>query len=578
MARNSENHGASPWREPGVAAGLLMVAAIVGLHLPRAFLNLPLYAGDEGAYLIHGLFGGLLKADPGLYPTLPDVDNTVFFWIVRLVDALPGDPLDVLRLLGGAAYVGGVVVVWRGVRPQLADRDAVGVLLLALAFPYYRFVFTALPEGWYVGLLGLIIYLTARFYRSRPWAHAAGLGALTACLVLIKPHGVALAAGFVGLVVIDTALDAHRKLLTSAGRLALFAATFLLAGHALQMLDGHGPPTSVTFVGSGFYSTILKVTPSAHAIHIGVVALFGMAMGSLLLVGTPVALGLDDLAARWSAERGRFRLEAADLTFLLTLMGYGATVAMVAIFASKVADVAPMESYRLWGRYFEFFVPLIWLTAWPYVRASERRADRHILAAGVVLAGLIGLVVALKSGVSLLPWDATALSAFYIPGDPRWTLFTTFPIFALALAATLGVIILTLHKAPGLQVWQGYFAVLACLSLGLDQAWWSQIAPERDSLQADIKMVGRTMTGPGDDIATFVDDPNAATSIFLKLKGRTHLVMLAPGASPSTTNLKSYRTLVVEKGLGAPAPAWRIVQAGKQLTVYQRGSLDTPIR
>ncbi|MCI3134561.1 ArnT family glycosyltransferase [Phenylobacterium aquaticum] len=561
-----------------MAAGLLLVAIIIGLHLPRAFLTLPLYAGDEGAYLIHALFGGLLKTDPGLYPALPDVDNTAFFWIVRLVDALPGDPLDALRLLGGAAYVGGLVLVWRGVRPQLAGRDAAGVLLLGLAFPYYRFVFTALPEGWYVGLLGLIIYLTARFYRTRPWAHAAGLGALTACLVLIKPHGVALAAGFVALVVIDTALDAHRKLLASAGRLALFATTFLLAGHAVQMIDGHGPPTGLWFVGSGFYGAILKVTPSAHAIHIGVVALFGMATGSLLLAGAPVALGLDDLAARWRAERGRFRLEAADLAFLLTLMGYGATVAMVAIFAAKVADIAPMESYRLWGRYFEFFVPLIWLTAWPYVRASEHRPDRQILAAGVVLAGLIGLVVALKSGVSLLPWDATALSAFYIPGDPRWPLFTTFPGFALACAATLGVIILTLRKAPALQVWQGYFAVLACLSFGLDQAWWSQISPERDILQADLKMVGRAMTGSGGETATFVDDPNAASNVFLRLRGRTHIVMMAPGASPSSTNLKPYQTLVVEKGVGAPAPTWRIVQAGKQLTVYQRGSLDTPIR
>jgi len=560
-----------------VAAGLLLITIIVGLHLPRAFLPLPLYAGDEGAYLIHALFGSMLKADPGLYPTLPDVDNTVFFWIVRLVDALPGDPLDVLRLLGGAAYIGGLVLVWRGVRPFLADRDAAGVLLLALAFPYYRFVFTALPEGWYVGLLGLIVYLTARFYRTRPWAHAAGLGALTAGLVLIKPHGVALAAGFGGLVAVDTVLDAHRKLLVSAGRLALFAVTLLLVGHALQMLAGHGPPTSLWFVGSGFYGTILKVTPSAHAIHIGVVALFGMVMGSLLLVGAPVALGLDDLAARWSADRGRFRLEAADLAFLLTLMGHGATLVMVAIFAAKVADIAPMESYRLWGRYFEFFAPMIWLSAWPYVRASERRPDRQILAAGVVLAGLIGLVVALKSGVCLLPWDATALSAFHIPGDPRWPLFTTFPGFALACAATLGVIILTLSKAPFLQIWQGYFAVLACLSFGLDQAWWSQISPDRDVLQADVKMVGRAMTRLG-ETATFVDDPNAATSVFLKLRGRTHIVVLAPGASPSTVYLRPYKTLVVEKGLGAPAPTWRIVQVGRQLTVYQRGSLDTPIR
>ncbi|WP_304171804.1 hypothetical protein [Phenylobacterium aquaticum] len=578
MSRNPQNQLGSPWRAPGVAAGLLLVAIMVGLHLPRAFLTLPLYAGDEGAYLIRALFSAGLKADPSLYPTLPDVDNTVFFWIVRLVYALPGPGLDTLRLLGGGAYIGGLILVWRGVRPYLPEADAAGVLLLALIFPYYRFVFSALPEGWYVGLLGLIICLTARFYRPRPWLHAASLGALTAVLVLIKPHGVAVAAGFVGLVVVDAALDAQRRLLVGVGRIALFAAVFLLVGHGLQALAGHGGPKSLLFFGNGFYSTILGGADGQDAGHIGQVAFFTMGAASLLLAGVPIILGLDRLGYRWGAEAGRFQLRGQDLAFLLTLLAFGATLVMVAMFAAKISGVAVSESFRLWGRYFEFFTPLLWLTAWPYVREAEAWPDRHVLSAGVVLAGLAGLAVALKSGVALLPWDGTAVSAFFIPNSPPWPEITRFPFFALASMATLGLIVLTLVRARTLAVWQAYFAVLGILSVGLDQAWWSSIAIDRDDLVAEAKMAQRLIAPIPGPVAVFTDDPNAGASLFLAFAARPHLIMTAPGAGLDAATLAPYRTAIVEGGAKPTDPAWRLVQTGKQLRVYQRGSLDTPIR
>ena len=576
MTLASQNQARSGGRAPGLAAGVLLVALILGLHLPRLFLPLPVYAGDEGAYLIRALLGGQLKADPGLYPSLPDVDNTVFFWIVKLAYALPGGGLVALRLLGACAYVGGVVLVWRAVRHSLTATEAPGVLLLALIFPYYRFVITALPEGWYVGLLGLIIFLTARFYRSRPWLHAAGLGGLIAALVLIKPHGVAVGAGFAALVIVDAVFDAQRRLLITAGRLVLFAVGFLVVGHGLQFLDGHGPPHGLVFFGSGFYSMVLGAASASDATHAGEVAFVAMATGALLLAGVPIALGLDHLMLRWRAEPGVFRLQPQDLSFLLTLFALAATLVMVAVFATKVAAITVTESFRLWGRYFEFFVPLIWLTAWPYVRVSRVLPDRNILSAGMVLAGLAGLVVALKGGIALLPWDATALSAFFIPNSPPWPAITAFPFFPIACAATIACIVATLAGAPTLRIWQAYFAVLGLLSCGLNMAWWSDVSPARDELYSDLK-AARRLPAPG-QTATFVDDPNAGANIFLELRGRTHLVIATPAVPLPASALAPYRTVIVENGLGAPDPAWRLLQAGKQFKVYQRGSLDTPIR
>ena len=49
-----------------------------------------------------------------------------------------------------------------------------------------------------------------------------------------------------------------------------------------------------------------------------------------------------------------------------------ATLAMVAIFAGKALVYGPNETGRLWGRYFEFFVPIIWLAAAPFISEFQR--------------------------------------------------------------------------------------------------------------------------------------------------------------------------------------------------------------
>jgi len=577
MAAPSENQSSPAWRSSAfIAAGLAALALVIA-QLPRAALSLPLYSGDEGSYLIRALYGALLKADPSHAATVADIDNSVFFWIIRGVHMLGGKHyLDLLRVLGGCAYVGGLVLVWRAARPDLNRAEAAGALVLALLYPYYRFVLSALPEGWYVGLLAVIIFLTVRLWRSRPLVHALATGALTAALILIKPHGVAIGAAMCGLIVIDFLFDAQRRLTISAARLGLYVVAFLAVGHLIQFIEGRGPPQGLMFFGHGFYSNIMAVAPSPEAPRIGVVAAFSMTVASMLLAGPPIALGLDRLMARWLAQREGFRFEPRDLMFLLILGGLVATMAMVTGFAVKASAFGASESYRLWGRYFEFFTPLLWISAWSYVREAERLPDRRLLAAGVVLAGFVGLSITLKEAITLFPWDAAGLGAFFIPTH-RWA-GSHFPSYAFAAGAVAAALVLMLRRAPMLPIWQGLFATLGLISGWQDVAWMSEILPDRAAVVAETGGVLQKTARTNGRIAAFVDDNNLYNNVFLRLEGRPKMILISPTTTVTAADVAPFSMVLVQKPHALNAPGWMLVQPGGKIQVYQRGSLDTPIR
>jgi len=548
-----------------LTAAALMALAVIALHLPRAFLSLPLYSSDEGSYLLRALYGDMLQADPQHAPFVANVDNVVFFWIIRLFGLLPGlFGLDALRIGGGLAYVLGLVLVWRVVAPRLNRGEALGLILLALIYPYYRFVFTALPEGWYVALLGGMILLTARLWRPRPLLHAAAFGAMAAALVLIKPHGLAVMCAGPALVVADLILQRGRGPALAVLRLVIMAAAFLATGHLLRVIESHELPRQLSFFGQGFYAQILDQPPAADATRIALTAHYAMTMTVLMLAGPAIALGLDDLLRR--VRDKTFAPQGTDLAFLLTLGAFAATICMVSIFAFKMS-FAVSETYRLWGRYFEFFIPLLWLTAWPAIRRREDLRDRRLLAAGTCLAGLVGLTIALREAITLFPWDVAALHAFSLP-TARYA-GSTFPSFALAVVAMLGAIVLMLRRAPMLQVWQGAFFILALLAIGQDGAWLSQLVPDRRGLAAEIQAIDKTTRQHPGRIIAFVEDANTHHNLFYGLHGRPRMVLVDPGASVQPKAAAGYGYIVLQAGHPLYGRGWRPVYQGLRFTVLE---------
>ncbi|MDP3748348.1 MAG: hypothetical protein Q8Q88_15015 [Phenylobacterium sp.] len=556
--------------------GLLVLAglAVVLAYVDRIFLDLPLYPGDEGAYLIHGLYGKAVAADPKLSPDLQGLNNTAFLLIIRAVTYGTHNLIEWLRALGATAYFAGILLVWLGVRGRLSSREALGFLLLAAAFPYYRFVFAIMPEGWYVGLLGLIILATIKLYLSHPVTHALVAGALAGVLVLLKPHGLAVIAAFPILALLDLAWG-RRELTSFVARVVIFALAFVAAGNLVALLAGEPITRPFTFFVGDHYAKALTSETTPASLIVALRALALLVASSLLLAGVPILTGLLRLGMRWnwSRGRGRFDLEPQEIAFLLVLLSFGATLAMTAIFTMKALVYGPTEANRLWGRYFEFFIPMIWLTAAPFVLEFERGGGRwwRIVAGVVPLAGLAGLIVFVRGGIFLFPWDATALTAFFRPDPAKFGMIPLVPYFAIAVGATLAACAATgSTNWRAHRIWLAYFVLLGVLSTALDRAWERDGWPAREALNTELHVAELLVSQESGLLAAIVDDLNAGHTTFWRLQARPHMILVAPDADVADQALAAYDTVIVVGPHDLVGDGWKPLFLGQRLAVFRR--------
>jgi hypothetical protein len=547
-----------------VEALLLAGAAFVGLfYLNRVFTPWPLYAGDEGAYLIRALYGDLLSAHPERHPTVHPVGNTVYVLLIQAVDALSANLLPWLRLIGLGAYLGGLILLHRALAGCAPRQVALWGLAAALAYPFHRFVVTAMPEGLFVLVLAIIVAASARWALSRPWMLAALAGGLCAVLVLIKPHGI-VAAPAMGLLLLALVVLGQRRADAAVGQGALFALAFLLCGAAIQALAGRGEAAFTFFLGSAYADHFGRVPLAPW--RTAAVTLLSLGSATLLMAGAPLLAGGRALSERW---RSREAPSADEVAFLLLAAALLATLAMIVLFAVKVSAI-PGESGRLWGRYFEFYTPLLWIAAARPVAVLWReggRAARVALAAPPV-AGLAGLLLARALGVTLLPWDSAALSAFYLPNLERWNFPPPAPyvwvsaavIAALCLAIGLG-------RSP-LRAWTATLVALGLVSTHYDHSWVStNVAGPRDALARDLAVA--VALAPRDSLPGLVaQDHNAAHTAFLAYEGRVQVQMWPPAAT-APDPLARFAQVATLGGPPLPAP-WFAVYAGESLTLYER--------
>ncbi|HVI30832.1 hypothetical protein [Phenylobacterium sp.] len=541
---------------------VVALACVLGFYLNRVFAPLPLYAGDEGAYLIRALYPPEAAAKD---PAVPELANGFYFLVARLVRALSFHYLPWLRLIGLVAYIGGVLLVWRATTPALPRPERLTFLLLALAFPYYRFVVTALPEGLYVLLLALLAWATAGLYRRRPLVHAGLAGALCAALVLTKPHGLAVVAGLAALIVLE-GLSARRPGLAGL-RLAVSGAVFLAAGNAIQALAHQPVASPLRFFVGPFYDAALSGAPAPGAFGLAALAAAGMAATVALFAGPPIVAGVLDIAQRRRA--GQREAEGTDLVFVLLLLSLAATVAMVTVFAFKIS-VSPGETKRIWGRYFEFFVPLLWLAAAPSFARLAGRRPVGLASAGVMLAGLAGLYACFAAGVVLYAWDGGALTAFFKPHPERALITVRLPYREIATALTLAAAAaLALKMRPG-RVGAAYVLALAVVSTQLDDFWIGPMAGTRAEFAAEVRGAGALLSQGAGRGAIFVKDNNDAHLSFLALDGQVQIAM-APPEGVDAAAAAPYGRIVTVRDLPGP-PGWRPIYQGWQLKVWEKGS------
>jgi hypothetical protein len=551
------------WRVLTVSA-TICAALIFVFYAHRIFMPLPLYAWDEDGFAIRALFSADAVARNSF---APDHSNGVFLQLIRLVHFLTGAHyVQGLRVFNFFAYLGGLLFVFSAVAKSLPGRQQLIWLIVAFAFPYYRYVASDLPEAAYVGLLGVIGWVTARYFLSRPLSHALMTGALAAALVLVKPHGMAVVAGLGGIVVLDTLAGGKWRL--APLRFATFAIAFFAIGNAIQWATGQPMQAPLAFFVEGFYGATLATKLAPQAVRLGLLDLLAMGSAVLLLAGPALTLGFVSIGRRWAQARAGFRLSPSDLLFLLLALSLGATLVMVTVFAMKMA-ADPGETKRLWGRYFEFFVPLIWLAAAPAIERSEPPPRWTRLAcAGVTLGGLFGLILSFHMGVVLFPWDGTAVTAFFHT-DPRAGWVEILPFRRLAEAATLLAVVGIAAGARMSRVWLSFLVALGCLSTIFDAEAMAPVINQRAALARDIRAAAPLVPPRPTATAALVTDGNDADLTFVGFEGKPEIILVTP-AGPPTKQLAGVQTLITVRCEAPPGGPWKQIFHGTQISVYTR--------
>jgi hypothetical protein len=547
----------------GLTAAACVTLAILAFYASRLSMPLPLFAGDEAAYLIRALYpDARVAADPYVLP----LNNGVHLSVMRAVYAT-GAPLVIGdRLVNAAAYLAGIGLLWRASVRGLAWREQVAFGLLALGFPYYRFAVSNMAEGLYVGVLAALCLVTGRWFRARPLLHALLAGALCAVLVLVKPNGVAVVAALVVLALLDAAVSGGWRRV--AVRLAVFAAAFFALGNLIQWAAEEPAADPLAFFVGDAYSHVLAQGNAPHPLAIAGLVLGSMTSAMAILAGAPVVVGLADLAQRWRSRRDGFVAEGADLIFLLLVLSLAATLAMVTIFAVKIASTAG-ESGRLWGRYFEYFAPLIWLAAAPAL-ARPIGWPTRLGCAVAMLAGLSGLLASFQAGVVLFPWDSSALSAFFHPDPVRAPLGSGQALRALAALASLAAAVAIGCKMRPAQAGLALTLALAGFSTWLDHVWMAPIVAQRAALERDVQAIAPRLPPQPAPVALLAPDANDGHLAFLRLHARPLVYLGPPGGQVPPGGLTGMRAVVVSGTEIPPDGPWTRTFQGRDLSLFER--------
>ena len=550
--------GWGAWVGLGLAA--VVVLAILGFYAGRLAMPLPLFAADEAVYLIRALYPDAVVA---LDPSVATANDGVHLSVIRAVYMLGAPVIVGDRLVNAAAYLAGLALVWRAGARRLPRLDQAALGLLALGFPYYRFAFSNLAEGLFVGVLALLCVTTGRWYRGRPVVHALLAGVLAAALVLVKPNGIAAVAALAAVMAADAWASGCWRMLPL--RLALFGASFLAAGNLIQFAAEEPVANPLIFFVSQGYGGNLAMAPPPGAWRQGLLQAVAMTSAAAVLAGVPLAVGLADLAQRWRARRGRFEAEGTDLVFLLLALALAATLAMVVLFAMQVAWT-PSETKRLWGRYFEFFVPLLWMAAGPALARPIGRRTAWACA-GLMLAGLLGLLASFAAGIVLFPWDAATLTAFFHPDPARAPLNVALPYRALASAAVLLAAAVLALRARPLAVGLGLVLALSALSTSLDHAWIGQMIVERNALERDLRAIAPALP-PRGTVVLLTPDANIDHLVFLRLEARPRVWPGEPSQAPAVELADA--VAVLASGPQAPPGPWVRAFQGEELSLFRR--------
>jgi hypothetical protein len=546
-------------RWAGLAIAVGATLAILGFYVARLAVPLPIYPVDEVVYLVRALYSDPVVA---VDPTIAVANDGVHLSIIRAVYELGAPVVLGDRAANVLIYLAGLALIWREGAKRLPRFDQVALGLLLLGFPYYRFAFSNLAEGPFVGTLALICAITVWWGRRRPILHAAVAGALAAVLVLIKANGVATLAALAAMMAWESFESRRWKLLPV--RLGLLATAFLVLGNLIQYAADEPVANPITFFVSHGYAANLTVRPPEGAWRSGALEAAAMIFSTAMLAGAPLVAGFRSLFEGAAKRPHPAKADGMSLAFLLLALSLAATIVMVGYFAMQVAG-SPTETKRLWGRYFEFFIPLLWATAAPQLaRPTERRVAW--IYAGVTLTGLAGLLLCLHLWIVLFPWDSGILSAFFKPDPDRAPLALRTPYRALAVASVAFAAAAFALRARSLGAGLGMILALGVLSTALEDTWTRPMIAQHRALDRDLRVIAAALPRTG-SVVLLTPDANLDHLVFLRLDARPRVYPGALADAPADAVVGA--AAVLTTGAQPAQGTWTRTFKGEQLSLFR---------
>jgi hypothetical protein len=342
-----------------------------------------------------------------------------------------------------------------------------------------------MPETLFIALMYWVIVLAAEATSTRRVGLAAGAGALAACLILVKPHGIVPTA-VIGVVM---AFSAFRTPHNERRRAWFAAGSFLLAAYAVRALLVRllAPEGAIdTTLTGAFYSDVpgqaLAIVRDPARL-VNVLTMLGAHILVTMLLATPAILTAIHLVLGYLRSAAREepiqQVRYATTVLIMASMVCVALIAMTAVFTVAATGSGVFEvANRLHMRYYAFCLPLIVVAFAGIAHLRPQRPSVQYLNYG------LWLVIAMLS-VVVLPeyvWHiADAPDLFLGELVRHWVM----PLLVLIMATTLFVVNQIWFKTRVANVF-----VLSYIAIGVVTATAVHVAQLQDGPQ-DADRIGR---------------------------------------------------------------------------------------
>jgi hypothetical protein len=453
-------------------AGVLAAALLIGFYLIRAVsLDMPIFASDEYAFFIRGMFRGVdLFA---LDPMLQQNENQLYFaWLNRLLALGHFKVPGIVRIVHIFELIGVCALLYFAFADLLSRRARVWAALATLLLPTSVYALATMPETELTLLSAIIGYLIIRGAPKHPVASSCAIGVVAGLALLIKPHGVAwvpAVLAYLGAMALFARNDPPR-----ARRLLIAMPCMLIAWYAAFVIGWRlsGAPLSFNpadALGLKFYGGILKGSEGAHLFNIAA----GIALYSAAHLIVLLALFFPATLAFWRALKKAWRAEgqsrADGMTSAALYIGalIAANTAMVAYFTVSAGGGNPDEAFRVHGRYFGCI--LIFMPFMLFKGLEELDLRQARLASIAALVNYVLLYLVVIHNFKIFPWDYPELFAFFTaPNAYHWAYKSSAVVTGTALFAGAVVAYATTALRP--QWFRPIMAVLLFAILLAGQA------------------------------------------------------------------------------------------------------------